>query len=94
MGHSYQCLALYTLGHGHVPSRKVEAALCVKDVRHGKRGNCDFISTMGNPGISLLERIFPHGILTYDWAVVCTDHPEFMHNLRRRLPEGLYQGPL
>ena len=34
--------------------------------------------------MSLLERIFPHGILTYDWAVVCTDHPEFMHNLRRR----------
>jgi hypothetical protein len=33
-----------------------------------------------------LERIFPHGILTYDWAVVRTNHPEFMHNLRRRLP--------
>jgi hypothetical protein len=35
--------------------------------------------------ISLLERIFPHRILTYDWVVVCTDHPEFMHNLHRRL---------
>jgi hypothetical protein len=23
-------------------------------------------------------------LLTYDWAIVCTDHPEFMHNLRRR----------
>jgi hypothetical protein len=34
--------------------------------------------------MSLLERIFPHGILTYDSAVVCTDHPEFMHNLCRR----------
>jgi hypothetical protein len=32
----------------------------------------------------LLERIFPHRILTYDWAVVYTDHPEFMHNLCRR----------
>jgi hypothetical protein len=42
----------------------------------------------------LLEQIFLHEILTYDWAVVCTNHPEFMHNLRRRLPEGLYQGPL
>jgi hypothetical protein len=40
--------------------------------------------------MSLLERIFPHGILTYDWAVVCTNHPKFMHNLRRRLPEVLY----
>jgi hypothetical protein len=27
--------------------------------------------------MSLLEQIFPHGILTYDWAVVCSDHPEF-----------------
>jgi hypothetical protein len=44
--------------------------------------------------MSLLERIFPRGILKYDWAVVCTDHPKFMHNLRRRLPKGLYQGPL
>jgi hypothetical protein len=44
--------------------------------------------------MSLKEWIFPHGILTYDWAVVCMDHPEFMHNLHRRLPEGLYQGPL
>jgi hypothetical protein len=34
--------------------------------------------------MSLLERIFPHKILTYDWVVVCTDHPEFMHNLCRR----------
>ena len=45
-----QCLALFTLGRRHVPSRKVEAALCVKDVGHGTRGNCDFISTMGNSG--------------------------------------------
>ena len=45
-----QCLALFTLGRRHVPSRKVEVALCVKDVGHGKRGNCDFISTMGNSG--------------------------------------------
>jgi hypothetical protein len=44
--------------------------------------------------MSLLERIFPYRILTYDWAVICTDHPEFMHNFHRRLPEGLYQGPL
>jgi hypothetical protein len=44
--------------------------------------------------MSLLEQIFPRKILTYDWAVVCNDHPEFMHNLCRRLPEGLYQGPL
>jgi hypothetical protein len=29
--------------------------------------------------MSLLERI-----LTYDWAVVCTDHPEFMHKPRIR----------
>jgi hypothetical protein len=36
MGHSYQCLALFTLGHRHVPSRKVDAAQCVKDVGHGK----------------------------------------------------------
>jgi hypothetical protein len=43
--------------------------------------------------MSLLERIFPHRMFTYDWAVVCTDHPKFMHSLRRRLPEGLYQGP-
>jgi hypothetical protein len=38
------------LGRRHVPSRKVEATLCVKDVGHGKRGNCDFISMMGNSG--------------------------------------------
>jgi hypothetical protein len=44
--------------------------------------------------MSLLERIFHHGMLTYDWAVVCTDHPEFMNNLCRKLPKGLYQGPL
>jgi hypothetical protein len=44
--------------------------------------------------MSLLEQIFPHGILTYDWVVVCTDHPEFMHNLHRRLPKGLYQDAL
>jgi hypothetical protein len=50
MGHFCQCLALFTLDRRHVPSRKVEAALCVKDVGHGKRGNCDFISTMGNSG--------------------------------------------
>jgi hypothetical protein len=50
MGHSYQCLALFTLSRGHVPSRKVEAALCVKDVGHDKRGNYDFISMMGNLG--------------------------------------------
>jgi hypothetical protein len=31
-----QCLALFTLGRKHVPSRKVEAALCVKDVGHGR----------------------------------------------------------
>jgi hypothetical protein len=43
--------------------------------------------------MSLLEWIFPYGILTYDRAVVCTDHPEFMHSLRSRLLEGLYQGP-
>jgi hypothetical protein len=34
--------------------------------------------------MSHLEWIFPHVILTYDWAVVCTNHPEFMHNLHRR----------
>jgi hypothetical protein len=45
-----QCLALFTFSRRHVPSRKVEATLCVKDVGHGKRGNCDFISTMGNSG--------------------------------------------
>jgi hypothetical protein len=50
MGHSCQCLALFTIGRRHVPSRKVEAALSVKYVGHGKRGNCDFISTMGNSG--------------------------------------------
>jgi hypothetical protein len=44
--------------------------------------------------MSLLERIFPHETLTYDWAVVCTDHREFMHSIRRILQEGLYQGPL
>jgi hypothetical protein len=44
--------------------------------------------------MSLLERIFPYEILTYDWAVVCTDHPEFMRSIRRKLPERLYQGPL
>jgi hypothetical protein len=36
MGHSYQCLALFTLGHQHVPCRKVEAALRIQDVGHGK----------------------------------------------------------
>jgi hypothetical protein len=61
MGHSCQCPTLFTLGRRHVPSRKVEAALC---------------------------------ILTYDWAVVCTNHPKFMHDLCRRLPKGLYHGPL
>jgi hypothetical protein len=45
-----QCLALFTLGHRHVPSREVKAALCVKDVGCGKRGKCDFISTMDNSG--------------------------------------------
>jgi hypothetical protein len=45
-----QCLALFTLGGRHVPSRKVEATLCVKDMGHGKRGKCDFISTLGNSG--------------------------------------------
>jgi hypothetical protein len=50
MGHSCRCLTLFTLGRRHVPIRKVEATLCVKDVGHGKRGNCDFISTMGNSG--------------------------------------------
>jgi hypothetical protein len=50
MGHSCQCLALFTLGRRHVPCRKVEAALRVKDVRHGKQGNCDFISIMENLG--------------------------------------------
>jgi hypothetical protein len=44
------CLALFTLGYRHVPSRNVEAALCVKYVGHDKRGNCDFISMMGNSG--------------------------------------------
>jgi hypothetical protein len=34
--------------------------------------------------MSLLEWIFPHEIRTYDWAVVCIDHTEFIHNLRRR----------
>jgi hypothetical protein len=96
------CLALFTLGYRHVPSRNVEAALCVKYVGHDKRGNCDFISMMAiqanciqlqDKCMSLLERILPHGTLTYDWAVVCNYHPEFMQNLRRRLPEGLYQGP-
>jgi hypothetical protein len=50
MGHSCQCLALFTLGRRYVPSRKVEAALCIKDVGHGNQGNCDFISMMGNLG--------------------------------------------
>jgi hypothetical protein len=50
MGHSCQCLALFTLDRRHVPCRKVEAALCVKDVGHGKQGSCDLISTMGNSG--------------------------------------------
>jgi hypothetical protein len=45
-----QHLALFTLGRRHVPSQEVEDALCVKDVGHGKRGNYDFISTMGNSG--------------------------------------------
>jgi hypothetical protein len=36
MGHSSQHLTLFTLGLQHVPSRKVEVALCVKDVGHGK----------------------------------------------------------
>jgi hypothetical protein len=50
MGHSCRCLTLFTLGHGHVLSRKVEAALCVKDVGHDKRGIYDLIYTMCNSG--------------------------------------------
>jgi hypothetical protein len=42
--------------------------------------------------MSLLEQIFPNGILQ---AFVCFKHTEFMHNLRRRLVGGWrYQGPL
>jgi hypothetical protein len=48
MGHSYPCLALFTLDCQ--PSRKVEVALCINDVGHGKQGNCDFISMMGSSG--------------------------------------------
>jgi hypothetical protein len=88
-----QCLALFTLGRRHVPSRKVEAALCIKMwdmeseetmtsfLRWATRANS---TQLQDKCMSLLERIFPHGILTYDWVVVCTNHPEFMHNLRRR----------
>jgi hypothetical protein len=87
-----QCLALFTLGRRHVPSRKVEAALCLKDVgmaseetvtlflRWEIQANCTKVA--GQMHV-LLERIFPHRILTYDWVVVCTDHLDFMHNLRR-----------
>jgi hypothetical protein len=48
MGHSCQCLTLFTLDRRHEPSRKVEVALCVKDVGHGKRENCDIIFMMGS----------------------------------------------
>jgi hypothetical protein len=48
MGHPCQRLAFVTLSRQHVPRQKVEAALCVKDVGHGKRANGECISTMGN----------------------------------------------
>jgi hypothetical protein len=50
MGHSCRCLTLFTLSRRHVPSRKVETTLCIKDVGHDKRGNYGFISTMGDSG--------------------------------------------
>jgi hypothetical protein len=43
--------------------------------------------------MSLIERIFPHGILTYDWVVGCTDHPEFLHELRKDYIKGSTRVP-
>jgi hypothetical protein len=69
MGHPYQHLAYVTLNRRHVLRRKVEDALCVKDVEHGKREKCECISTMAietsntqmqEKYMSLLERIWPH----------------------------------
>jgi hypothetical protein len=60
-------------------------------LRSAIQANC---TQLHDKCISLLEQIFSHVILTYDWAVVCIDHLEFTHNLHRRLPNGLYQGPL
>jgi hypothetical protein len=57
-------------------------------VRWTIQANC---TQLQDKCMSFLERL-SHWILTYDWAVVCTGHLEFMHNLRRRLPEWLYQG--
>jgi hypothetical protein len=44
-------------------------------LRWAIRANCTQLQEKCMP---LLERIFPHKILTYDWAVVYTDHAEFM----------------
>ena len=43
-----QRLAFVTFNRRLLPSRKVQAALCIKDVGHGKRAKCERISTMVN----------------------------------------------
>jgi hypothetical protein len=50
-------------------------------LRGAIQANCTLLQ---DKCMSLLERIFHHEILVYDWVVVCTDHPEFMHSLCRR----------
>jgi hypothetical protein len=50
-------------------------------LRGAIQANCTLLQ---DKCMSLLERIFHHEILVYDWVVVCTDHLEFMHSLRRR----------